>query len=152
MLVSLSRYSSTKLIFWPKLPKVVCKNRVISRERQLLSKIWFDIQNLRYFLSDCPTIILWHFVFRVQICDKTWYFSCIFGWFLVNILTTPFEQYWSNLDKSETKGYKAGAEGCMVEFSVKSVKIDQIRPKLMGNPKKILWKVSGWSNSRKNQV
>ena len=96
----------------------------------LISKIWFDIQNLRYFLSDCPTIILWHFVFRVQICDKTWYFSCIFGWFLVNILTTPFEQYWSNLDKSETKGYKAGAEGSMVEFSVISVKIDQIRPKL----------------------
>ena len=49
-----------------------------------------------------------------------------------------FGQYLDyRLDKSETKGYKAGAEGCMVEFSVKSVKIDQIRPKLMGNPKKI---------------
>ena len=61
------------------------------------------------------------------------YFWMVFGQHLDNRLNNIE----LNVDKSETKGYKAGAEGSMVEFSVISVKIDQIRPKLMGSPKKI---------------
>ena len=47
---SFSRYSSLKVRFGPKNVKMGSKESQISRERQMLWKIWFDIRNLQKIL------------------------------------------------------------------------------------------------------
>ena len=90
LLVSLSRYSSTKLIFWPKLPKVVCKNRVISRELVFENMIWYSESTIfpfwlsnHYFMAFCVQgSNLWqNLVFFM-------YFWMVFGQYLDNTVWT----------------------------------------------------------------
>ena len=61
----------------------------------MLSKIWFDIQNLRYFLSDCPTQLFYDFL-------SPW-FKLVTMCGIFHASWRPLEQYWSNLGRSETK-------------------------------------------------
>ena len=69
----------------------------------MLSKIWFDIQNLRYFLSDCPTQLFYDILspwFKfVTMCGISHAFLDGF-W---SVSWRPLEQCWSNLGRSETK-------------------------------------------------
>ena len=106
------RLSSTKRRFWP---KVVSKERAISREPLTLSKIWFEF-SFWYVSSDLCRLV----VFRVY--RENGQFSCIFWINLAQYLDNhlkDFDENWSEVRQNEYQ-----KDGLRYLRQPKSFKID----------------------------
>ena len=116
---SFSRYSSLKVRFGPKNAKMGSKESPISRKRQMLSKIWFDIRNLRKILFQVRMI---RFLPTCRLQGEKWPEDCLFsflspfwmvsGHFLDNYLKDFDQTCW----EVRQNGYKAGAKDQTVKF------------------------------------
>ena len=106
-----SRYSSLKVRFGPKIAKMGSKESPISRERKMLSKIWFDIRNLRKIIF-LVRLIRFLPTCRLQGENLPWnrpifdWFSVVFEWFLGIFSPTTWKilmKLGQRRDKMDTK-------------------------------------------------